>query len=259
MQLFDSHCHFDFPAFNGQQQKLWRECHDHHIDFLTIPGTCPEQWTGAAGLADELDGVFYACGLHPWWVDDFTGTKDELADNIHDFVTNYRPVAIGECGLDAAIQTHHDLQEDFFDLQVALACELDMPLIIHVRKSHNPVIRTLKHYRPQRGGVIHGFSGSTELARQYWEMGFYLGIGGTITYPRARKTITAVREMPLEALLLETDAPDMPLNGQQGESNRPINVLHVAERLAILRDTPLKIIARQTTDNAHQLFGTAHV
>lgn len=256
MPLFDSHCHFDFSAFSGRQSDIWQQCRTSGIQWLTIPGVCPGQWPKAAALAGALPGVFYACGLHPWWLADYSGDEDTLAKSIGDFTGHYRPVALGECGLDAAIATDMQRQQRFFERQIQLACELSLPLIIHVRKTHNLTLRLLKKYRPARGGVIHGFSGSPELAQQYWREGFYLGIGGIITYPRARKTIATAKALPLEALLLETDAPDMPPNGEQGKANSPLNVLKVAESLAQLRNDSVTNIARQTSANAHQLFAS---
>ncbi|RYZ90248.1 MAG: TatD family deoxyribonuclease, partial [Moraxellaceae bacterium] len=134
------------------------------------------------------------------------------------------------------------------------AQDIAMPLIIHCRKAHNELLQQLKHYHFEAGGVIHGFSGSYDMAMQYWSMGFRLGIGGTITYERANKTRQAVKRLPLESLVLETDAPDMPLHGKQGEPNSPVNIIAIAQMLANLRGESLEIIAAQTTLNAQQLF-----
>ncbi len=118
----------------------------------------------------------------------------------------------------------------------------------------NETLQLLARLKPAGGGVIHGFTGSLDLARQYWALGFYLGVGGSITYPRANKTRQALASMPLESLLLETDAPDMPLNGFQGTPNSPLKIVNIAQALAALRTETIEDIARQTTENAHQLF-----
>ncbi|WP_439135848.1 TatD family hydrolase, partial [Pseudomaricurvus sp.] len=112
----------------------------------------------------------------------------------------------------------------------------------------------LSHYQPSAGGVIHGFSGSIEQAQQYWRLGFYLGVGGTITYERAKKTRRAIAGMPLESLLLETDAPDMPLDGFQGQPNTPLRLPRIAQCLAELRKAPLADIQKQTAQNTRTLF-----
>lgn len=136
-----------------------------------------------------------------------------------------------------------------------LAIEFNKPVILHSVRAHHYLLPILKKYRPQRGGVIHAFSGSYETAKQYWDAGFYLGIGGTISYERAAKTRAAVQQMPLESLVLETDAPDMPLQGTQGQRNSPEKLLEIAHCLAALRAQSVEQIAQQTSANTWKLFG----
>ena len=259
MSLFDSHCHFDFPPFAGQQALLWQQCQAHNINRLLIPGTHPGQWPQAAALADTLPGVLVACGLHPWWIKDCGLSPVALADAMRRFISGHPVHAIGECGLDAMIDTAPEIQQDYLAVQLQLACDLSLPLILHVRKTHNAMQALLRHYRPPAGGVIHGFSGSLQQALQYWQMGFYLGIGGVITWPRARKTRAAVQQLPLAALLLETDAPDMPLHGHGSEANSPLNLPRIASELASLRGEPLALIEQQTSSNSCRLFRVPHV
>src|SRR5690606_10932943 len=149
-------------------------------------------------------------------------------------------VALGECGLDKLKEVNLEQQQRLFAMQVELASELELPLIIHCCKAHNEVIALLRRHRLPAGGVIHAFSGSTQIAETYVELGFRLGIGGTITYERARKTRQAVANVPLTALLLESDAPDMPLCGRQGERNSPQYLPDIAQVLAQLRGQPLE-------------------
>jgi TatD DNase family protein len=144
------------------------------------------------------------------------------------------------------------------NIHLQIAQETALPLIIHCHKAHNELIVDLKNFNFPAGGVIHAFSGSYEIAMTYWQMGFRLGIGGTITYERAHKTRQTVTRVPLEALLLETDAPDMPLNGNQGERNSPVNIVRIAQTLADLRGETLETIASQTTSNSQTLFKTNH-
>ncbi len=260
MEFFDSHCHFDFADFDQDRETVWRECNAQGIQYLMIPGVAPDQWLTAAKIAKANENIFVGVGLHPWWID-----KEINGDEIH----AYLPVlwqqlthclqlrhclAIGECGLDALIETPLAVQQSVLDVHVKLAHKKSLPLILHCRKNHNELIQQLKDYRLDAGGVIHGFSGSYELAMQYWAMGFRLGIGGTITYERANKTRQAVTQLPLESIVLETDAPDMPLQGKQGERNSPANIIAIAQTLADLRGESLAHIAAQTTRNAQQLF-----
>lgn len=260
MIFFDSHCHFDFADFDYDRDSVWHECLAKGICNLIIPGVSPKQWNSAVALANHYDGIYCAAGLHPWWAEQELGSGElanylsELKEEIVLALGNAKCVAIGECGLDASIDFPMDIQQKIFDTHVQIAHEKKMPLIIHCRKAHNDVLQRLKSYDLPAGGVIHGFSGSYEMANQYWAMGFRLGIGGTITYERAHKTREAARQLPLEAILLETDSPDMPLQGKQGARNSPVYLAQIANALADLRPESLAEIAKQTALNAQSLF-----
>ena len=260
MLLFDSHCHFDFEVFNDDRELLWHACNQRGIRYLIIPGVAPNQWRTAADVAAAHSNMYIGIGLHPWWVEKsmsservenyLTTIKKELRDNL----SLQGCVAIGECGLDALIKTPMHLQQQVLDIHLQLAQEISLPLIIHCRKAHNELFAQLCKYTLPAGGVIHAFSGSYELASRYWSMGFRLGVGGTITYERANKTRDAVKQLPLESILLETDAPDMPLHGKQGKRNSPENIFDIAKTLALLRNEPIEKIAAQTTLNSQTLF-----
>ena len=255
MTYLDSHCHFDFDAFDGRRQTLWQACQQAGVSGMIIPGVSPGQWPRVFALTAQLQGVYGALGLHPWWVAEWLAKGQlELASAMAELLQHPRCVAIGECGLDAAIELPLAQQLPVFETQLQLARDANLPVIIHARRSHNPTLELLGRYRLSRGGVIHGFSGSLELAQQYWRLGFRLGVGGTITYSRAKKTRRALAAMPLEALVLETDAPDMPLSGCQGKANSPLQIPAVAQTLAELRGQSVADIARQTTQNTRQLF-----
>lgn len=250
--LFDSHCHFDFEAFDADRSQVWEHCQSLRLTQLLVPGVSPSQWPRARDLSGQMPGLCWAAGLHPWWLNEIDGVDWESL--LRDALGQTGCVALGECGLDKLIDTPLDEQEALLERQLELAQTLDLPVILHCVKADNELIRLLKRHSLPRGGVVHGFSGSRQMAETYWGMGFYLGIGGTITYERARKTREAAQSLPLEALLLETDAPDMPLQGHQGERNSPEYLLEVAQTLATLRATSLEEVARQTTENARYLF-----
>jgi TatD DNase family protein len=257
MQFFDSHCHFDFAVFDDDRDLIWRECKNVGITNLIIPGVAPEQWLLAASIAQQYKNIYVGVGVHPWWITvehDVALYLEKVRHQLQQNISQQNCVAIGECGLDAAIETPMQLQQQVLDIHLQLAQQISKPLIIHCRKAHNELLVQLKRYDLPAGGVIHGFSGSYELAASYWNMGFRLGIGGTITYERANKTRTAVKKLPLDAILLETDAPDMPLSGKQGERNSPAHIIEIAQTLADLRGEPLEKIAAQTTLNSRTLF-----
>lgn len=249
--LFDSHCHFDFEVFNSERLDIWQACHAQGLKQLLIPGVEPKQWLISANIASQYDGIYTAAGLHPWWVSR-AGLPEQ--DEWARVLSSPKCLAVGECGLDATIEAPLHYQGQILEQHLQMAVDLQMPLILHVRQTHNETLRYLKRYKPAKGGVIHGFTGSKELAMAYWRMGFYIGVGGSITYPRANKTRTMVQAMPLEALLLETDAPDMPLHDFQGSDNSPAQLLRIATTLAELRGDTLENIAQHTTQNSRHLF-----
>lgn len=262
--MIDSHCHLDFDSFNGDRDHLLQQCYSAGIEAIVVPGIEPHQWQRLQQLKQAqrhtgaiASSLYLAAGLHPWWVDQVGVSPQILQQLLRQQLEQQQQqwVAIGECGLDGAIECSMARQEAFFEVQLQLAQETGLPLIVHGHKAHQQVIRWLKKFTLPGGGVIHAFSGSRELAQQYWQLGFYIGVGGTISYDRATKTRAAISAMPLESLLLETDAPDMPLSGFQGERNSPLQLLRVAECLADLKSVDVERVSEQTSCNCRHLFG----
>lgn len=254
--MIDSHCHFDFADFDTDRESLWQQCQQEGILALVMPGVASEQWPVAQKISETFKDMYFAAGFHPWWIveEEAHGGIESSIDQLASCIAHPRCLAIGECGLDMMIDTALPTQQMVFEQQLALACEMSKPMIIHARKGHGEILALLKKYQSSRGGVIHGFSGSLEIAEEYWKLGFYLGVGGTITYQRAKKTRQVIAAMPLESLVLETDAPDMPLQSKQGERNSPLYLPEVGQALADLKQLPLADIIQQTTDNSCRLF-----
>lgn len=255
MQLIDTHCHLDFPVFDPDRAALLAECRQLGVSEYIIPAVGEENWGRVMALAAEHGGISYALGVHPWYVGGqtpavLTRLRRLLAECPHGLV------AVGECGLDLRSHVPQEGQLEMFEAQIKLAMEHELPLIVHSVRANDTVAKILRRLRPARGGVIHAFSGSLQQAEAFWQLGFRLGIGGVISFERANKTREAVRDMPLESLLLETDAPDMPLQGQQGAPNTPANLPKIAQLLADLRQQPLAHVAsvlRESTLQAFQL------
>lgn len=270
--FFDSHCHFDFAEFNADRTALWEACNAQGVTHLLMPGVTPDQWQTAAQLCAQYTGLCYAAGIHPHWIERQpwfqTDTNNLLDKSVREKITALiqqefnlstnvyaaRCVAVGECGLDKMIATPFDLQQELLTIHIEVARQIHKPLIIHCVRAHNELIALLKKIKAEAGGVIHAFSGSYEVAQQYVDLGFYLGIGGTITYERAQKTRAAAAKIPLEFLVLETDAPDMPLQGKQGQRNSPVNIPQIAQVLADLRGITVDEIAAATHRNSMCLF-----
>lgn len=259
--FIDSHCHFDFSDFDGEREKVWRESNKRGVLAAVIPGVALEQWARAKKICKTFNGVYFSAGVHPWWVGQLfpEGDLDEaflaqIYEKHKKVLASKKCVAIGECGLDKMINAPVDHQFAVFDYQVKLAAELKLPLILHARKTHNEVMKHIDNADVTSGGVIHAFSGSVEIAKQYIERGFYIGVGGTITYERAKKTQDAIRNIPIENIVLETDAPDMPIHGKQGQRNSPEYLPEIAAALAALKNMSVEEVAQKTTENTCRLF-----
>ncbi len=224
---------------------------------MLIPAVNPDTWHQAKQISDTFSGIVWAAGLHPWWIKGFLEhyTLDHLICHLDSAMEDKHCVAIGETGLDAVIDINLSTQLDCFQCHMDAVKKFAKPLIVHSRKTHAQIVDIIKKNPLRSGGVIHAFSGSYEQAKAFVNLGFYLGVGGVITYERAHKTREALKKIPLEYLLLETDAPDMPLQGQQGIANSPINLLQIAGCLAELKQLTIDKITEQTTSNAETLFG----
>lgn len=250
--FIDSHCHLDFDVFRHDRDLILASCADAGVSKILMPGVSPEQWERAADLCSNHQELVYAVGLHPWWLNKTKELEVIAQDFLRHVVVN-KCVAIGECGLDCNIDVPLEQQLAVFNWHLKQAQKLAKPVIIHSVKAHHHTLGALQNF-PGVRGVVHAFSGSYETGMAYWEKGFYLGIGGTISYERAHKTRNAVAKLPLEALLLETDAPDMPLQGKQGSRNTPENLPLVAQILAHLKNRTIDTVATQTSANFQQLF-----
>jgi TatD DNase family protein len=267
MKFTDSHCHLDFDNFNTELvcsvKPLLKQCAQKNIHQIIIPAISPNNWSSVLALANshqkwEFDDckVFACLGIHPWFLNNLKqGHLDALAQKVTE--NKDRIIAIGEAGLDGVIakqQNNISKQQLFFEYQLQLAQQHQLPIIVHHHRTHNETITLLKQVKIDRGGIIHAFSGSYQQACQYIDLGFKLGIGGTITYPRAEKTIKAIKRLPLSSLVLETDAPSMPLYGYQGEDNSPLHLLSVFEKLTEIRHECREEIAKTIENNISALF-----
>jgi TatD DNase family protein len=251
-QLIDSHCHLDFEQFDEDREVLIDGLLAKDVTDVIVPGVHQGNWQRVLDLAAKYEHIHPALGIHPCFM---AKSKHSHIDDLAAMVEQHKDklVAIGECGLDFSLEDIEP-QRFYFAEQIKLAQEHKLPLIIHHRNSNDIVLAFLRKYKPEAGGVIHAFSGSEQQARQYIDLGFKLGLGGTITYPRAQKTREVVTKVPLESLILETDAPDMPIYGRQGKRNSPQYLGEIFTVLTLLRDEPAVEMAAQLRLNTQQLF-----
>lgn len=252
--MIDSHCHFDFKAFDADRESVWHRCQALGLKWLIIPGVSPSQWDKARRICEQAQNMSYAAGIHPYEAHHHTNLQASLFnEQLACAMSSGHCIGIGECGLDKRLDMPLERQIHLLQYHLQAAVERRLPIILHCVHADNEMIRTLKHSQCRRG-VIHAFSGSYEVARQYIDMGFHLGIGGTITYQRAKKTRNAVASVPMDWLLLESDAPDMPLSGRQGQRNSPEYLPEIAAALAELKGSEVEIIKQKTSDNTRKLF-----
>ena len=248
-RFIDTHCHFDFPPFTGDEAHSLQLAGEAGVEKIIIPATAAENFARVRALAERFSPLYAALGLHPIVIEQHT--DEDLARLQHALETRpAKVIAIGEIGLDLyRDDPQFAKQERFLEAQLQLARRYDLPVILHDRLAMH-----LKRQDLPRTGVVHGFAGSLQQAERFVQLGYKIGVGGTITYPRASKTRDVMARLPLEALLLETDAPDMPLNGFQGQPNRPEQVSRVFGVLCELRPEPAELIADALYRNTTTLF-----
>ena len=248
-RFVDTHCHFDFPPFTGDEEQSIAKAAEAGVQAIIVPSV------EAAYFAAQHPALYAALGLHPIVIERHRDEDIERLDEIVQTAGD-KLVAIGEIGLDLYREhPHFERQQTILDAQLRLAKRHDLPVILHSRRTHDKLAMHLKRIDLPRKGVVHGFSGSLQQAQRFIELGYKIGVGGTITYPRASKTRDVMAQLPLSALLLETDAPDMPLNGFQGQPNRPEQAARVFATLCELRKETEEAIASALLENTRSVFG----
>lgn len=251
MSLIDSHCHLDFADFDADRQDVLQRCSDLGVNHIIVPGVSRESWAPLIKTCADYPQLHPALGMHPMFMHQHqTDDLQLLATSIE----QNNPVAVGEIGLDFFLPGHDKAaQIALFEAQIELAQDFELPVILHVRKAHDEVLKVLRK-SALKGGIVHAFNGSMQQAEFYMQQGFLFGVGGALTYPRAQKLQRLFTDLPLDAIVLETDAPDMPLAGHQGERNSPEHIPLIAETLAELRHEEVSTIAATTTANSQRLF-----
>ena len=254
-RFVDTHCHFDFPPFTGDEEQSIAKAAEAGVQAIIVPSVEAAYFSRVLDLAAQHPALYAAFGLHPIVIERHRDEDIERLDEIVQTAGD-KLVAIGEIGLDLyREEPHFERQQTILDAQLRLAKRHDLPVILHSRRTHDKLAMHLKRIDLPRKGVVHGFSGSLQQAQRFIELGYKIGVGGTITYPRASKTRDVMAQLPLSSLLLETDAPDMPLNGFQGQPNRPEQAARVFDVLCELRQEPEDVIASALLENTRAVFG----
>jgi len=251
VSLVDSHCHLDADEFDHDRAQVIARAQAAGVRTQVVPAVTAASWPKLRETCQLADGLYPAYGLHPMFLDQH---RPEHLDQLREWIAREQPCAVGECGLDFFVEgLDADRQQFYFDGQLRIAREFDLPVIVHARRAVDAVIAAIKQVGGLRG-VIHSFPGSPEQATQLHKLGFLVGLGGPLTYERAQRLQRLVAQLPLEQLLLETDAPDQPDAGIRGERNEPARLTVIAEAVAKLRGETVEAIADQTSANARRLF-----
>ena len=249
--LVDSHCHLDASEFDPDRTAVIERARAAGVQAQVVPAVTAASWPKLREVCQQAPGLYPAYGLHPMFLAEH---RPGHLDQLRDWIERERPCAIGECGLDFFVDgLDAQAQQNYFIGQLKLARDFDLPVIVHARRAVDAVIASIRRIGGLRG-VVHSFPGSPEQAAQLDKLGFLLGLGGPLTYDRAQRLQRLVREMPLEQLLLETDAPDQPDSGIRGERNEPARLSVIARHVAALRGTDVETVGRVTSGNAQRLF-----
>ena len=249
--LVDSHSHFDAPEFDGDRDAALARARAAGVTRQVVPAVAASSWPKLREVCAQDAGLFAAYGLHPMYLSEH---RPAHLEDLRTWIEREKPVAVGECGLDFFVEgLDAETQQQYFDGQLRLAHEFDLPVIVHARRAVDAVIASIRRIGGLRG-VVHSFSGSPEQARQLWQLGFLIGLGGPVTYERANRLRALARTMPLDYLLLETDAPDQPDAGIRGQRNEPARLPVVRDVIAGLRGITADEVSQATTRNAERLF-----
>lgn len=256
--LIDSHAHLDDDRFDKDRDKVIRDLKNQGIELVINPGADVASSVKAVSLANKHENIYAAVGVHPHDAKDMDDTTLQLLSSL---ANNEKVIAIGEIGLDYHYDNSpRDIQRKWFIEQIRLAKQLKLPIIIHEREASQDMYNILKQEADENlTGVLHCYSGSLEMAREYLKMGFYLSFAGPVTFKNSRVSKEVAQSIPLDRILVETDSPYLAPEPKRGKRNEPLNVRYVAAMIAELRGISFEEIATATTKNVKKLFSIKHV
>lgn len=248
--IFDSHAHYDDARFDNLRDELLLEISQNGVCGIINCGTDIDTSTFSVSLAEKYDFVYAAVGYHPESVNDKTVFDEQ---QMLKFISNKKTVAIGEIGLDYYWDTtFKQNQIEMFEKQLIFANKHSLPVIIHDREAHGDTLEIIKKHKPK--GVLHCFSGSVEMAKEAVNLGLYIGFGGVLTFKNSKKAVEVAEAIPLESILLETDAPYLAPEPNRGKLNRSDYIEFVAKKLADIKNIDYDEVLNQTLKNTKKLF-----
>lgn len=249
--LIDTHCHLDAGEFDADRDAVYARAQAAGVALQIIPAVAAANFDSVAATCRRYPGCLPAWGLHPMYIHVHDDGHLKL---LRQRIETWRPVAVGEIGLDLFLPgLDYATQERYFVAQLKLAREYDLPVLLHCRRANDQVLKHLRRI-PVRG-IAHAFSGSRQQAEAFLALGFKLGFGGAFTWPRATRLQALARELPLEAIVLETDSPDIPPAWVGKRRNEPAALARIAAELARLRGLSIAEVAQTTRANAEEVLG----
>lgn len=250
--IFETHAHYDDEQFDTDRDELLRSMEEGGVGTIVNVSATYESCENVVKLAEKYPFLYAAVGVHP----DEVGALNEVTfARMKELFSNPKVVAVGEIGLDYYWDNEsHDLQKEWFVRQLALARELHLPVLIHSRDAAADTMEIMKAYGQGLDGVIHCFSYSKEMAREYVKMGYYIGVGGVVTFKNAKKMKEVVEEVPLESILLETDCPYLAPEPNRGKKNSSLNLVYVAQKIAQIKGVTYEEVVAQTEENARKMY-----
>ena len=265
--LIDTHCHLDFERFDRDRDEVVARALAAGVERIVVPAIDKDNWSKVVALAEQYESVYAAVGVHPnaaaVWPNATAVWQDSWLGVLRDLAQHEKVVAIGEIGLDYYWdKSPAAIQKRALSMQLELAAELKLPVILHNRESSADLIDLLRHSSiagEPEAGVLHSFSADWKTAVSALDMGFYLGFTGPVTFKKADELRHLAARVPLDRILVETDAPFLTPHPYRGKRNEPAYVAYVAERLAALHGVETAEFAQQTTANAHRLFAKLNV
>ena len=256
MHLIDTHAHLDCPEFAHDYPQVLQRSRAMGVERIILPGVLASGWDHLWQLAQRESMLWAAPGLHPLYVAQHQPEHlERLEQKLNTWQHHPKLCALGEIGLDYFSDTDRAAQRYWLEVQLELAKRFNLPILLHVRRAHAHVIALLKSYALPRAGIVHAFSGSFEEAKEYEKLGFKLGLGGAGTWPQAQRMQRVLKRLPLEALVLETDAPDLAPASHPYQRNSPEYLPEICQTLAELRGIQPEQLAEITYLNSCRLFG----
>lgn len=251
VKLVDTHCHLDFPDFDQDRKQVIERARNQGLDYIINIGSSIEGSKKSLELSQQYDFIYAAVGLHPHEADKF---NQQTKDVLEELARKDKVVAIGETGLDYYKNySKAENQKSLFISLIQLAKDLSLPLVIHNRQAQEDVLRILKQALPQKA-VVHCFSGDERFLKECLELGLFISFTCNITYKKAQGLRALVKLVPLDRLMLETDAPFLPPEGFRGKRNEPLYVKYLAQEVAKIKEISVDEVARVTTENAREFF-----